>query len=105
MATRNRKSVELCWLHMDVAHSAYDEVRAALAAVHEKSGAVLSCNMNFDGTQCLIKLLGTMPTLTAKQSEAVKRIYTDADHDEAVAMVSTFATKTDASAGWRAPTS
>ena len=88
MATCNGKPVSLLWLHLDTTHPQYSGVLEALGAIHEAGGDLkLSVNMKNDGTQALVKLMGSMPTLSSAQSGCIIRAYTEEDHVEIMALV------------------
>ena len=94
MMKRNGLPIEIIWLHMDAMHGSYAPAVNASRAQHEDRGSfMLSVNLKDDGTEALVKVVGvTTPWVTGKAwSGAILRVFTEADHDEAVTMVNAAA--------------
>ena len=90
MKTRNRKFFPSIWVHLDATHENYATAINVMRAQHEGQGSLkLSINLKDDGTEALVKVSGVTPTWLASKpwQDVVKRVFTDADHAEAVAMV------------------
>ncbi len=90
MVKRNNIALDIIWLHVSLAHAQFAEALAAVTVLHENQGKFkISVNVKADDTEALIKLVGAKANwLTGKPFEAaVFRVFTEADHDEAVALV------------------
>ena len=90
MAKRNKQEFKVIWLHMSTGHPSYDAAIIAMRAQHESQGPFkLSINLNDAGTESLVKVAGKLPAWPVGQpwAAAAKRIFTEADHDEALALV------------------
>ena len=90
MIKRNNRIIDILWLHMDVTHVNYAAAITAMRAQHEGQGPFkLSINLKDDGTEALVKVVGVVAVWTGGKPwfAAVKRVFTDADHDEAVTLV------------------
>lgn len=93
MATRDGAPIDLVWLETDLTEVRSVELSSALGVRHKARvpNAELSVNANADGTRGLIKVAASEGDLTSRISATVRagvvRVFTEADHDEAVALV------------------
>ena len=90
MIKRNKQLINVIWLHMDVTHDSYAAAIIAMRVQHKTQGPFeLSVNLSEDGTEALVKVVGVLPPwIVGKPFEnAVIRVFTEADHDEAVVLV------------------
>lgn len=90
MMKRNKQPIDIIWLHMDAMHVNYAATILAARAQHEGKGEFkLSINLKDDGTEALIKVVGVVPAWVVGKSwrAAVKRVFTEADHNEVVTLV------------------
>lgn len=86
------------WLLVDATHAGFQGMLAEAAARHKipKPDAKLSVTMRLDGAEALVKVRGGKGWSPGwLNTPLVKRVFTPADHSEAVAMVHTSA--------WEAP--
>lgn len=88
MAKRDIGNFDLIWVHLDALHPTYDAIIQVCRVVHEQYGPKLSINLKMDGTEALVKVAikSDWPALKA-WGPALIRVYTEADHAEAVALV------------------
>lgn len=87
MIKRNRKPLDVIWLHLDATHVAYPAAIAAMRVMHERMGDFnLSVNLSDDGTEALVKVAGALPGWATGKAWAavVKNIFTAEDHAQAV---------------------
>jgi hypothetical protein len=94
MAKRDDIQLDLIWVHVDMTHRRAEDFLAAAEAQIEQviPGAELSVNRNIAGTEALVKVTGTTDFVTSLPGlvqNAVIRTFTEADHAEALAMVTT----------------
>lgn len=96
MAQRDDIPLDLIWVLVDMTHARAADV---LAAAQNKvaqviPGATLSVNQNIAGTQALVKVTDTVlnfrGNLPAPVRAAIIRTFIEADHAEALAMVTTL---------------
>ena len=93
MATRDRQSMDLIWCLVDLTSSRMNQaLTAAEDLTRERLPAVdQSVNRNISLTQALVKVAGTGDALLAAlpppARAAILRVFTEADHDEARALV------------------
>jgi hypothetical protein len=92
MAKRSTLQLSLIWILVDMTHPRADVVLANAQAFVEQRlpGTEMSINYNLDRTQALIKVTtepGFTLTLPGAVRNAILREYTEADHDEALALV------------------
>jgi len=90
MAKRNNVPIDIIWVHVNTLHVDYAKALTAATLLHESMGDIkISVNLNKDGTEAVIKVAGALLNwVTGKPfSGAVIRVFTEADHDEAVALV------------------
>ncbi len=90
MTKRDNQPIDIIWIHVSLAHARYADALSAATILHESQSRLkVSVNVKADGTEALIKVVGAKATwLTDKPFKAaVLRVFTEADHDEAVAMV------------------
>ena len=88
MATRDRVALPVSWVHINLTHARIAQLLAA-AETHKLASGVLSINRNLANTQALVKVLVSDFTarLPGNVRAAVLRVFTEADHHEAVALV------------------
>ena len=92
MARRGGVILDLSWVHADATHNRFNQFitycQQQVAA--DVPGADLSINMNVDQSEALVKVTA-LPTeinsLPGVVRNAIIRVYTEADHHEALAMV------------------
>lgn len=90
MAKRNKTDINIIWLHMDATHPDYNAAILVMRVQHENQGSFkLSINLKDDGTEALVKIIGILSTWPENKAwaVAVKRVFTETDHDEAVVLV------------------
>lgn len=90
MMKRNKLPIDIIWVHMDATHPSYASALTGMRALHESQGPFkLSVNLSDDGTESLVKVAGVVSAWTAGKpwAAAVKRVFTEADHDEAATLV------------------
>jgi hypothetical protein len=90
MLNRNKQPIDIIWLHMDAMHASYPAAIVAMRVQHEnQSSFKLSINLSDDGTEALVKVAGARAGWPVGKSwnAAVKRVFTEADHDGAAALV------------------
>ena len=90
MLNRNKQPIDIVWFHMDAMHVSYFAAIVAMRAQHETKGSFnLSINLSDDGTEALVKVAGVRAAWPVGKSwnAAVTRVFTEADHDRAAALV------------------
>lgn len=90
MIKRNTGNFDIIWVHMDATHLSYASALTVMRARHESQGSFkLNINLSDNGLESLVKVVGAVPAWTAGRpwTAAVKRVFTEADHDEAVTLV------------------
>lgn len=97
MATRESIPLDLIWVHIRLTHQRVADLLAAAEAriAARIPGATLSVNRNLTNTEALVKITATgaefSGQLPGNVRSAIIRIYTEADHAEALAMVTDVA--------------
>lgn len=93
MAQRDKLPVELIWVLVDLGSPQVNALINVAANRHKNrvEDAELSVNRSLDGTQALVKIAegetGFRNALSAAARNAIVRVYTEADHAEALALV------------------
>jgi hypothetical protein len=91
MAQRDKLPVDLIWVLVNLGHAQVNALLAVAGALHRRHGAELSVNQNVAGTQALIKIgadeNGFRNALSGAAKNAIVRVYTEADHAEALTLV------------------
>ncbi len=89
MATRSGQNIDLIWVHVNALHSKIAQLMDAARLQHEGQGDfTLSVNMKADGSEALVKVAGVLTDWIAGKPWAgpVLRVFTETDHDQAVAL-------------------
>lgn len=94
MARRKGLPIDLVWIHLNLSHARSGDVLAnAQTRINQRvPEASLSVTPNVANTQALVKVTATVSEIQALPNpvrNAIIRIFTEADHHEAVAMVHT----------------
>lgn len=88
MALRSRQRIDLAWLLLDAKALAHDSRLATCRAKHETGRSFkLSVIPSPDGNQALVKVAGADATWRAGFAANAVRVFTEADHGDAVEMV------------------
>jgi len=92
MATRNGILIDIIWVLVDLAHPQINGLINSAGQLHRgQISTELSVNRNIADTQALIKIASTAiqfnAALAVNARGAIVRIFTEADHNEARAMV------------------
>lgn len=92
MFRRKGRPIDLVWVHLNLSNlRANDFLADAQAKVNERiPEAQLSVARNLANTEALVKVTATLAEIQALPNpvrNAIIRIYTESDHDEAVALV------------------
>jgi hypothetical protein len=92
MAQRDKIVISLIWVQIDLTNSTRANNLIAAAETKMLPGTTVSVNRNIAGTQALVKITCTETELRASISATIQaaiiRVFTEADHDEAYALVS-----------------
>jgi hypothetical protein len=97
VAARAGIPLDLIWVHINLTHQRIAQLLAqAEIEIGERiPGATLSVNRNISNTQALVKITATGAefngALPGNVRTAIIRIYTEADHAEALTMTTTEA--------------
>jgi hypothetical protein len=95
--TRDGQDFPMIWVLVDMTHPRAENLVTAAETTHAQKcpEAQLSVNRNVANTQALVKIACTeaelRARLTGQVEAAILRIYTEVDHAEAVALVSSTA--------------
>ena len=93
MAQRDKLPIELIWVLVDLGAAQVNALIAVAGARHRNSvaGAELSVNRNVAGTQALVKIASTengfRNALSGAAQNAIVRVFTEAEHEIALALV------------------
>ena len=93
MAARNNRPINVIWVLTDLAHASVNALLAVAGTRHQARlpDAVLSITRNLANTQALVKIANTeagfRAALTVAAQGAIIRVFTEADHAEAHAML------------------
>jgi hypothetical protein len=88
MAKRNGAEVDFAWVLLDTGHASHADRLATLRTKHETGQSYkLSTTVSADSTRALVKVAGGDAAWRDDFKASAVRIFTEADHAEAQAMV------------------